>query len=87
MESATFKILFDNYLNLSEVSHENSVQTSIALLQRIKRRKSVLLMQQNKLQRRKVPKTVDVWKVISKMPDDVFSSHFRMKMSTFQVIF
>ncbi|XP_061400878.1 putative nuclease HARBI1 [Musca vetustissima] len=33
---------------------------------------------------RKIPKTINFWDVISKMPDDVFSSHFRMNTNTFK---
>ena len=36
----------------------------------------------NKL--KNIPKTINFWKVISKMPDDVFSSNFRTKIRTFK---
>lgn len=85
MEEA-FKILVEEFINLSESSNGNSWKNSCTLMQRIKRRRNVLLASKEPRQKRKVPKTVNFWEVISKMPDDVFSSHFRMKIGTFKVM-
>ena len=84
MESEAIQILFQNFFNLSESSGGNSVQSSERFIKSMKRKRSVLILER-KHQRRKISKKCNFWDVISKMTDDVFSSHFGMNINTFKV--
>ena len=81
MENAAIQTLFKLFFNLSESSGGNSAQNSLRLITSIKRKRNVLLVKR-KYQQRKI---CNFWEVISNMPDDVFSSHFRMSINTFKV--